>query len=201
MVHDLRLTSVPASHHAEKHCQYLRDPLAVVGEAVEHLVRKAEHPLAHGHPGQHLVDQARGRIGHAPAAAGRAEPSLLAGNGNDPARPAVLTTGLHEPVGQIAAFEVAPHLFLDMERHPVLGRSGMLEKGFQRPGEDPVWGLLSPAHWLHRSSPQIRRVLNRRPCPLPQAAAPSPNPPWQQPCYLGWASNPRPYPAQLSLAW
>ena len=142
MAHGLRLTSIPATHHAEKHRQYLRDPLAVVGEAVTNLVRKAEYPLAHGHPGQHLVDQARRRIGHASAAAGRAEPSLLAGKGNRPARPAVLTTGPHEPVGQNPAFEVGPHLLLDVERQLVLGRSGLLEKGFQMPGEDLVEGLL-----------------------------------------------------------
>ena len=51
MAHGLRLTSIPAAHHAQKHRQYLRDPLAVVGEAVAHLVRKAEHLLAHRHPG------------------------------------------------------------------------------------------------------------------------------------------------------
>ena len=134
--------ATPAAHHAQKHRQYGRDPLAVVGEAVANFVRKAEHPLAHRHPGQHLVDQARRRSGHAPAAAGGAEPPLLAGKGNGPARPAVLTPGAHEPVGQNAAFEVGPHLLLDLERQSVLGRSGLLEKGFQMPGEDLVEGLL-----------------------------------------------------------
>ena len=34
MTHGLRLTSIPEAQHAEKHRQYLRDPLAVVGQAV-----------------------------------------------------------------------------------------------------------------------------------------------------------------------
>ena len=45
------LTAIPAAHHAQKHRQYGRDPLAVPGEAVAHLVRKAEHPLAPPAPG------------------------------------------------------------------------------------------------------------------------------------------------------
>ena len=72
----------------------------------------------------------------------RGRPPLLAGKGNRPACPEVLTTGAHEPVGQHAAFQVGAHLFLDMERQAVLGGSGVLEKGFQMPGEDLVEELL-----------------------------------------------------------
>ena len=80
------LTSLPAAHHAQKHRQYRRDSLAVVGEAVANLVRKPEHPLPHRHPGQHVVDKASRRIGHAPAAARGAEHLLSAQTVQDIAR-------------------------------------------------------------------------------------------------------------------
>ena len=69
----------------------------------------------------------------------RVGPPLLAGKGNPPARPAVLTTAPHESVGQNAAFEVGP---LDMERQSVLPTFGCAGEGFQMPGEDLVEGLL-----------------------------------------------------------
>ena len=61
---------------------------------------------------------------------------------NATVRLAHLTTGPHELVRQNAAFKVGAHLFLAMERQSVLGRSGLLEKCFQMPGEDLVEGLL-----------------------------------------------------------
>ena len=50
-----------------------------VREVAPKTVRQAQHPLAHGYPRQHLIDEARGALRHAPAAAARAEAATLAG--------------------------------------------------------------------------------------------------------------------------
>lgn len=44
-------------------------------QVVAHPMWQAEHPLPHGHVGQHVIHQVRGTFGHAQAAATRAEPA------------------------------------------------------------------------------------------------------------------------------
>ena len=53
--------------------------LGVEGQQIADAEGEREHPLADRHVRQHVVDQVRGCVGHAPAATGRTETAALAG--------------------------------------------------------------------------------------------------------------------------
>ncbi len=58
---------------ADEGAQHVGRQRGVVRQAVTQRHGQRQHPLAHGHPGQHAIDEVRGGVGHAPSAAGRAE--------------------------------------------------------------------------------------------------------------------------------
>jgi len=82
-------------------------------------MRQAQHPLAYRHMWQDAVHEARGALGHAPAAAARAEATALAGEGHQPLEGAVATAEAREAVCQDAAREEVSELLLHECRHGV----------------------------------------------------------------------------------
>ena len=71
-----------------------------------------EHPLAHRHMGDDVVDQVRGSLRHAPCAARWAKASPLAGEGYKLVMPAVTAAQAQEAVRENAALEEGVELSL-----------------------------------------------------------------------------------------
>jgi len=93
--------------------------------------RKREHPLAHRHPGDDVIDQVGGGLRHAPGATARAEAATLATEGHEL---------LMATVGATQAQEAAAgRLFSD--DHPAvaqpLQRAAGVRRVRQRPGYRP----------------------------------------------------------------
>ena len=72
----------PAQHHAHEDAAHAGAQARVVGQQEAHAVGEGEHPLAHGHARQDVVDQVGGGVGHATGPAGGAESTALAGEGD-----------------------------------------------------------------------------------------------------------------------
>ena len=75
--------------------------------------RKREHPLAHRHPGDDVIDQVGGGLRHAPGATARAETATLATEGHELFMGTVGATQAQEAVGQDAALEKGIELLFD----------------------------------------------------------------------------------------
>ncbi len=105
----------------------------VPGEPVAHAVGEAQHPLADGDVGQHAIHQASGALGHAAAAATRAEAAALAGEGDQPLERARVAPEAGEPVGEDAAGqELAELLLHELGQASAHAAAGCLtQKGLQ----------------------------------------------------------------------
>jgi len=57
-----------AQQHPHIHAEHGARQCVIPRQEVAKPVRQTQHPLAHWPPRQHLVDEARGGLGHAPAA-------------------------------------------------------------------------------------------------------------------------------------
>ena len=73
-----------------------------------------DHPLAHLHLWEHVLDEMGSRLGHAPRGAGRAEAAALAGEGDHEVVAAVVTACAGEAAGKDAALEIGAQLALDV---------------------------------------------------------------------------------------
>jgi len=80
---------------------------------------KAEHPLAHGQMGKHVVSEMRGDLGHAPCVARRADSPALARERDEPVVAAVLTAYPSKAVGEDAALQVGTEVPLHPRRNAV----------------------------------------------------------------------------------
>jgi hypothetical protein len=60
-----------------------REQLGMCSEQQANRDRKREHPLAHRHPGDDVIDQVGGRLRHAPGATARTEAAPLATEGHE----------------------------------------------------------------------------------------------------------------------
>src|SRR6266852_9688628 len=76
-----RAVALEAQQHTHEHAEHRARQRVIPCEEVAKTVWQTQHPLAHGHPRQHLVDKTGGALRHAPPAATRAEAAALAGNG------------------------------------------------------------------------------------------------------------------------
>jgi hypothetical protein len=83
---------------------------------------KAQHPLAHRDGQQDTVHETRRALGHAPAAAARAEAAALAGEAHEPLEGAVPTAEPRKAVRQHAARQEVPELLLHELRQAVAHR-------------------------------------------------------------------------------
>ena len=93
--------------------------------------------------GQHVVDEVRGGVGHASAAAGGAEAAAFASKRDELIAHAARALHAREAVGEQAALEVAALLALDETRQAVarIGSSVALEMGEQRLVQHAALGL------------------------------------------------------------
>ncbi len=96
-------------------------------------VRHGEDPFPDGHPGQHLVDEIRRLLGHAPPAATGADPAALAGQRQEAFERAVVAPDPQEAMDAQPAPEEAAELPLDEVGQPdaVSARGCRGEEGFQ----------------------------------------------------------------------
>jgi hypothetical protein len=118
-------------------------------------VRQAQHPLAHGHPRQYLVDEADGALGHAPSAAARAEAPALAGEGDESLERTVGAPQAREAVHQHPAGQEVSELLLNELRQggSVALAFGGLEEGLEVLVDHAVQhGVLSVARPVVRGS-------------------------------------------------
>ncbi len=139
-----------------------REQLGMCGEEATKRDRKREHPLAHRHPGDDVIDQVGGGLGHAPGATARAEATLLTRKGDELLMGTVGATQAQEAVGQYAALEKGIEFVFDeigQARSSLkldLGQEG-LEVFLNQLIEDGVFG--TPAFVVYAFS--RRRRLNR----------------------------------------
>jgi hypothetical protein len=93
--------------------------LVVPREEIAEPMGQAQHPLAYRNMRQDAVYETRGALGHAPAAAARAEAAALAGKGHEPLEGALPTAEPRKAMRQHAAREEIPELLLHELRQPV----------------------------------------------------------------------------------
>jgi X-Pro dipeptidyl-peptidase len=109
-----------------------------------------EDPLPDGQPGEHLVGEIGGHLGHAPCVAGGADAATLATEGDEPLVAAGVTASAGKAVSQDPAAEVGSEIALDPGRDAathgnlVLGRS---EEGLQVVLNDGVEGRVPLRLW------------------------------------------------------
>jgi hypothetical protein len=122
-----------AQQHAHGHGEHRPRQPVIPREQVPQPVRQAQHPLAHGHPRQHPVHQPSRALGHAPAAAARAEAPPLARKRHQPLERALRASQAREAVRQDPARQEVAELLLHegRQRHAVRLPPGRLEEGVE----------------------------------------------------------------------
>ena len=133
---------VPAEHRA--------DERVVEREAIAQTVRHGEHPLAYGDEGQDGVDEVRRLLGHAPAAAARADGACLTGERDEALEPAGVAPHAGEAAGEDPAAEEVAELALDEARHAcaVAGGGRLREKAVEVRAHDSVEHRPRRRPWL-----------------------------------------------------
>jgi len=141
---------VPAEHCADEHAQHGATERVIERETVAQAMRHGEHPLAHGDGRQHGVDEVRRLLGHAPAAAARADGACLAGERDEALEPAGVAPHAGEAAGEDPAAEEVAELALDEARHAcaVAGRGRLREKAVEVRAHDPVEHRPRRRPWL-----------------------------------------------------
>ena len=131
-VRDAALTR-PAAVEAQESARVDREHGAtepmIPGEQVAQAMREAQHPLPDRDGRQHVVDEMRGALGHAPAAAARADGARLARKRHE----ALGVAGIAPEPGEAAApdatrEEVAELLFDEGRQTPVVVRPAVRRK-------------------------------------------------------------------------
>ncbi len=79
-----RAVALEAQQPTHEHAEHRARQRVIPREEIAKTVRQTQHPLAHGHARQHLVDKTGGALRHAPPAATRAETPALAGKRHEP---------------------------------------------------------------------------------------------------------------------
>ncbi len=85
----------------------------IAGEEGAEPFGEGEHPLAHGHVGDHVIAQVGCDFGHAAGGAGGADAAALAAEGEESLLSAGVTAQAGEAVGEDSAGEVAAEVVLD----------------------------------------------------------------------------------------
>jgi hypothetical protein len=107
------LTEQVPRDHAMHYLQHGRHELGLCGQQQAQEDGQRQHPLAHRHPGDHVVLQVSSCLRHAPGAAGKAEPAPLATESDQLVVAAVTAAQPQETVSQDAALEEPAKLVLD----------------------------------------------------------------------------------------
>ena len=167
-----RWMTVEAEEHARGHAEHRARHPVIPGQEIAKTVRQTQHPLAHGHARQHLVDQTGGALGHASAAAARAEAPALAGKRHEVLQRAVGTSQAREAVRQHPAGQEVPELlFHEPRQRGAVGVTlGRLEEGVEVLGDHAVQhgvlGITRPVvRGAGRHGGDIASAGERRQCP------------------------------------
>ncbi len=105
-----RAMALATEQHPHVHAEHRARQPVIPRQEIAKAVRQTEDPLAHGHTRQHVVDEAGGGLGHAPAAAARAEATALAGERHKPLERAIVAAEAREAVRQHTASQEVPEL-------------------------------------------------------------------------------------------
>ena len=100
-------------HGAHEHGDDRTTQVVVPRQLIPQAVRQAQHPLPHGHVGEHVIDQVGGALRHPAAAATGTDRAALAGKRDQPVEAAVATPKPREPSGEPAALQKVAELLLD----------------------------------------------------------------------------------------
>src|SRR5712691_2032818 len=112
-----RAVALEAPQHTHEHAEPRARQRVIPCEEVAKTVWQTQHPLAHGHARQHLVDNTGGALRHAPPAATRAEAPALAGKRHEPLHSAVGALQAREAVRQHpAGQEISELLFYELRQ-------------------------------------------------------------------------------------
>jgi hypothetical protein len=107
-----RTMALKAQQHPHIHTEHGARQRVIPRQEKAKPVRQTQHPLAHGHPRQYMVDEARGGLGHAPAATARAEAPALARERHEPLERTLGAAQAREAVGQHPAGQEVSELLL-----------------------------------------------------------------------------------------
>jgi len=80
---EFRLLDQKSANNPVDDLQDGREQLGMCGEEATKQDSKRQQPLAHRHPGNDVIDQVGGGLGHAPGATPRAEATLLTRKGDE----------------------------------------------------------------------------------------------------------------------
>ncbi len=133
----VRPSAQGGKHGAHEDPEHVPRKGCVVGEPVAKLPRKGEDPLAGGDLGEDPVEQMRGGVGHAAAAAGGAEAAAFAREGDHAIEAAVVAGHADEAVGEDAAAQERAEFPLDEARDGAVA--------FLRAGQEGLEPLLDHA--------------------------------------------------------
>jgi hypothetical protein len=126
------LTEQVPRDDAVNHLQHKRHQLGLCCQQQAQRDGQRQHPLAHRHMGDDVVDQEGRRLCHAPRAARRARPAPFPAEGHQLVVDAVAIAQVQEAVGQDAAFEERAELVLDELRQVGRGLSLSLREEGRR---------------------------------------------------------------------
>lgn len=112
----------------------------IQGEQVTQTPGKRDDPLAHGDIRKDVVHEVGGGLGHAASSTGGAEPSALAGEGNQEVGATAETVEAAEAMGEDSASEVGAELAFDVRRQAGTRgvRSDASEEGLEARQKDRV---------------------------------------------------------------
>ena len=117
-----RASAQQPEHGAEEHGDDGAAQVVVPRQLVPQAVRQTQHPLPHGHVGEHVIDQVGGALGHPAAAATRTQRAAFAGKRDQPVEAAVAAAKPREPAGEPATPQKVPKLLLDEAGQPFPSR-------------------------------------------------------------------------------
>jgi hypothetical protein len=145
-----RAVPQPAKHRLREHGGHRATESVVPGEQVAEPVRQAQHPLAHRHVGQNLIDQVRGALRHAATATAWTQRAALAGEGDQPIEPTRATPKPREAARQPPALEKVPERSLDKRRQAlaVAKLGGLRPKRLEMVANDLVQNRGFRGPWL-----------------------------------------------------
>jgi hypothetical protein len=160
---------------AEEGAKDLGEELGISREAKPEPAGKGEGPLPIGSAGQNSVAKMRRGVGHAPALATRADPTLLAAERHQHLVAAAVGPAANprEAAREHAAAEVAPKASLDEARHPeavLAPLAGVGEEALEvladhaveRRGPRLAWAVARRQRAAGSARESLERLRNRR---------------------------------------
>ena len=165
-----RAAAQPAQHGPHVHRDDRAAQIVVPRQLIPQAMGHAQDPLSDRHVGEHMIDEVRRPLGHAPAATPWAEPATLARDRHEAIHSAGGAPKSGEASSQTSAPQEVAELLLDKSREPfaVPQRRGVRTEGLDMVPHDPVQdrrrgiARLVCARWLrHAQSTGAPRANTR----------------------------------------